>query len=352
MSKEVQRRLFTSFTQADSSTTRRFGGTGLGLAISARLAEAMGGTITVESEEGKGTTFTVKLRLITGRSETAPSIDIAVLRSKRVLVVDDHPLNRTMLEQSLRALGMEVHSTGGGGEALRFLESLGGQAPDILIADYLMPDMDGIEFLKQAAQRKLTDGAKIMMLSSGYFPPITECHIDCSLMKPVLRHDLAASLAQLLNRQAAAAECDVASPATDRTRLRILVAEDNLVNQKLVTRMLERAGHDVSIAGNGAEAVTAFEASTFDLILMDGQMPEMDGLKAADAIRMRERSSGLGAHVPIIALTAYALKGDRDRFLACGMDDYLTKPIQQRELFDAIARAVAAHPFEVAGNLI
>ena len=341
--KTVQAKLFENFSQADHSTTRKFGGTGLGLAISSRLAGAMGGQILVDSEEGKGATFTVKLRLITGRSDTAPTVDIGVLRSKTALVVDDHPLNRTILEQSLGAFGMEVHSVDGGAEALRFLESLDGKAPDILIADYQMPEMDGIEFLNEAARRKLTGGAKLMLLSSGYFPPVTNYRVDCSLMKPVLRHDLAASLAQLLAPRNGAPVTSAIPSVEEKSGLHFLIAEDNVVNQKLVTRMLERAGHTATIAANGVEAVEAFECGQFDVILMDGQMPEMDGLQAAAAIRSRERN-GRGGHVPIIALTAYALKGDRDRFLAAGMDDYLTKPIQQRELLDAIGRAVSAHP--------
>jgi signal transduction histidine kinase/CheY-like chemotaxis protein len=349
ISKEAQHRLFESFSQADTSTTRKFGGSGLGLAISSRLTQAMGGNIAVDSEEGKGTTFTVKLRLITGRSETPPAADIAVLRSKSVLVVDDHPMNRTILEQALGAFGMEVHTTTGAAEALEFLEGLGGQAPDILITDFQMPEMDGIAFLEEAGRRKLTDGAKIMLLSSGYFPSLKDCRVDCSLMKPVLRTDLAVSLAQMLNRGptatpgAGGASRGDNSPNRKPLALNILVAEDNLVNQKLVTRMLERAGHKVVLAANGVEALAAFESRLFDLILMDGQMPEMDGLRATEGIRARELG-GRGGHVPIIALTAYALKGDRDRFLAAGMDDYLTKPIQQRELFAAIERAVATYP--------
>ena len=346
--KAVQHKLFEGFSQADSSTTRKFGGTGLGLAISARLAQAMGGAILVDSDVGKGTTFTVQLRLITGRGETPPVADLSLLRSRSVLVVDDHPLNRTILEQSLTGFGMQVHSTQDAAEALRFLEDAVGQSPDILIADYEMPGMDGIEFLRVAAQRKLTARSKIMLLSSGYFPPITGCRVDCSLMKPVPRHDLAVSLAQMLEGSLAAGpDGSPAKPDIPKDSLHFLVAEDNVINQKLVGRMLERAGHTFAIADNGIEAVAAFDREPFDVILMDGQMPEMDGLQAADAIRSRERN-GRGGHVPIIALTAYALKGDRDRFLASGMDDYLTKPIQQRDLFDAIARVVRANPM-VAG---
>ena len=341
--KDTQRKLFESFSQADSSTTRKFGGTGLGLAISSRLAQAMGGTIVIDSTEGKGATFTVKLRLITGPSDMPPAVDVSAFRSKSVLVVDDHPLNRTILEQSLSALGMDVHATGSAVEALRFLESLDGQAPDLVITDYQMPEMNGIEFLREATGRNLTSGTKIMLLSSGHFPPLTGDHVDCSLIKPVLRSDLAACLAQLLNRPAATLEAPVTKPVVEIQQLHILVAEDNAVNQKLVTRMLERAGHTVAIAENGRDAVAAFDNGNFDLVLMDGQMPEMDGLQAAATIRSRERA-GRPGHVPIIALTAYALKGDRDRFLACGMDDYLTKPIQQRELLQAIARAVETYP--------
>jgi signal transduction histidine kinase/DNA-binding response OmpR family regulator/uncharacterized protein YdeI (BOF family) len=361
ISKEAQQRLFESFSQADSSTTRKFGGTGLGLAISGRLARAMGGTITVDSEEGKGATFTVQLRMITGSSETAPVSDVLVLRSKSVLVVDDHRINRTILEQALGSFGMEVHSTCGATEALQFLDSLGGDAPDVLITDYQMPEMDGIAFLAEAERRNLTGSAKIMLLSSGYFPPLTGCKVDCSLMKPVQRADLAASLARMLNHtvepglKPGTPEGHQSPPhQTSRVglpKLNILVAEDNPVNQKLASRMLEREGHTVTIAVNGAEAVSAFETGRFDLILMDGQMPEMDGLQAAARIRIRE-GEDRGGHIPIIALTAYALKGDRDRFLAAGMDDYLTKPIQQRELLEAIERAVAAHPVAAAAEPI
>ncbi len=337
----AQHNLFQSFSQADGSTTRKFGGTGLGLAISARLAEAMGGTIGVASEEGKGTTFTLRLRPISGRTEAVPAPGLKLLRAKRVLLVDDHLLNRTLFEQSLIRMGMEVHATGSAAEALLFLESRIGSQPDFLIADYDMPDMDGVEFFQRAFARNLTQASKTLLLSSGYFPPTAGCHIDCSLLKPVLQGELVASLTKLLDQREIVASTPSTALADAKSGLNVLVAEDNPVNQKLITRILERAGHVVTIACNGIEAVATYNAGHFDLILMDGQMPDMDGLQATEKIRLKE--GRMGRRVPIIALTAHALKGDRERFLAAGMDDYLTKPIHQRELFEAIERALEAH---------
>ena len=342
--RDVQSKIFESFSQADSSTTRRFGGTGLGLAISERLAKAMGGKIVLESQEGKGTTFTLKLHLITGRSEPGGGADLRVLRSKNVLIVDDHNLSLQIYERSLSALGMEVHTAGNASEALTFLQSLEGQAPDALVINAQMPGMDGLELIREARARGYTNGAKIILLATGSLPQLVKGEIDCSLMKPFLGATLGATLAPLLNHHNVEPLPVVAVLEPEKSKFKILVAEDNVINQKLVARMLERAGHTVSIASNGIEAVAAYERDRFDLILMDGQMPEMDGLQAAASIRNRERLASPGSHIPIIALTAYALKGDRDRFLASGMDDYLTKPIQQRDLIEAINRAVSAHP--------
>ncbi|HEY3742893.1 MAG TPA: response regulator, partial [Bryobacteraceae bacterium] len=200
--------------------------------------------------------------------------------------------------------------------------------------------MDGIAFLRAAHERNLTGGAKIVLLSSGYFPPIADCSIDRSIMKPVLRDDLLALLADLFHVVSSATKAEIEVPRGSSSKgLRILVAEDNPVNQKLAQRMLERSGYTVTVVSNGLEAISAFEQGEFALILMDGQMPEMDGLDAAKAIRRLELITG--GHVPIIALTAQALNGDRERFLAAGMDDYISKPIQQRELFDSIERALS-----------
>jgi signal transduction histidine kinase/DNA-binding response OmpR family regulator len=364
---DKQHKLFESFSQADSSTTRKYGGTGLGLAITARLVQAMGGRVEIESQEGKGTTFKIALSLISGREELESARDWSVLRSKSVLVVDNHFLARSMLERNLSAFGMEVQAASGAAEALEFLSGLEGQSPDFVIVDYGLPGLDGLEFLNRAQARKLVDGSKIVLLATGFFPPQGTCRVDCSLMKPVLARDLAAALVQLLvplpaeeqkrepvslpeaqlqRQELAPGPAQAGEPASKTAppaTLNILVAEDNPVNQKLIGRMLERAGHHVTIAVNGREAVKTFEGGHYDLVLMDGQMPEMDGLQATDAIRSLENLVR-GGHVPIIALTAYALSGDRERFLAAGMDDYLTKPVQQRDLFDAIERATAIHP--------
>ena len=347
--KDVQRKIFESFSQADSSTTRRFGGTGLGLAISDRLAKAMGGLIAVDSDEGKGTTFTVKLPMISGRTEAPPRFEVtAVLRSKSALVLEDHPVTRKILEQLLHSLGLEVSAAADAGTALSFLESLDGQAPDVLVVDAQMPGMDGLEFLNEASSRNLITGTKVVVLTTAPLPKTTGARFDCSLMKPVLSSDLANALVQLIgHRDAPPQALAAALTEAELPKFNILVAEDNLVNQKLITRMLERAGHAVTMADNGVEAVAAYENGHFDLILMDGQMPAMDGMQATQAIRAIERERRPG-HIPIIALTAYALKGDRNRFLAAGMDEYLTKPIQQRELLETIVRAIAAHPISTA----
>jgi signal transduction histidine kinase/CheY-like chemotaxis protein len=337
--------VFEPLHQADSSTTRKYGGTGLGLAISRKLAAMMGGRIWVESEVGQGSTFRFTARF--APTDTAPSPRSARpvnLEGIPVLIVDDNATNRRILHEMLTGWRMKPTVVDGAPAALDALEQAqnAGEPFALVLTDATMPDMDGFDLTREIRQHPGLSGATIMMLSSAAQPGdrarCREMGVAAYLTKPIKRSDLLDTIMNALGALSSllpAPTAPVPAPA-GLSRRSILLVEDNAVNQLLAMRMLEKQGHKVMVAGNGKAALVVLERATFDLILMDVQMPEMDGFATTAAIRAQERTTG--AHIPIIAMTAHAMKGDRERCLAAGMDGYVSKPLLANELYAAIAR--------------
>jgi len=344
ISPEKQALIFDPFSQADTSTTRKYGGTGLGLTISARLVELMGGRIRLESEVGRGTHFffTVQMKSSEMPSAIGSIAPPEILRGVKVLVVDDNSTNRRILDGMLRRWEMRPTLVEGGEGALAELSAAREteEPYKLILTDMHMPKMDGFSLVERIRQRPELATATIMMLTSaGHRGDAERCKqlgVAAYLLKPIRQSELREAIAQVLG----AREQTSAIPLVTRyslqdarepmTVLRILVAEDNPVNQRLVIRLLEKRGHRVVLVVDGRQAIEALNQGSFDLVLMDVQMPEMDGLEATALIREKEKKTG--KHQPIIALTAHAMTGDRDRCLAAGMDGYLTKPIWPQEL--------------------
>jgi PAS domain S-box-containing protein len=347
-------RLFTEFSQADASTTRKYGGTGLGLAISKRLVELMAGRIGVESTPGAGSTFWFELRLPLAPVPLAgpPASD---LRGLRVLIVDDSAINRTGLQWQTEGWGMRTSTAAGGRDALAQLRRAvaAGEAFDIVIVDFHMPEMDGVELARQIRADAPLGAVRLLLLTSsarrGDGSGAKAAGFDGFLVKPAppdaLRKVLEAIQAQpadrastaMVTRHAVAVPL-VAPPApatAPSPGCRVLLAEDNAVNQRVAVLMLERLGCRVDVAGNGLEALDLSGRLPYDIIFLDCQMPELDGYGAARAIREREAG---GPRVPIIALTANAMDGDRAECLAAGMDDYLSKPVVMASLAASLRR--------------
>jgi signal transduction histidine kinase/CheY-like chemotaxis protein len=328
-----QKLIFEAFRQADSSATRRFGGTGLGLAICSRLVNLMGGRIWVESDPGKGSRFyfTVRLRMAAALEE--PVRHLPQLAGLSVLIVDDSSANREALEKLLASWGMKTMAADSAASALTRWSDPG---PDFVLIDASMSDVDGMQLAEEAKRRGRSLKSAIMMLSPGsYHSMAARCReLGCGayVVKPVESPDLLSAMRRLIHQH------DLAPDSPGLSKLRILLAEDNLVNQTLAVRLLEKQGHEVVLAVTGKEALERIAESTFDAVLMDVQMPEMDGLAATSELRRLEEKTG--GHLPVIAMTAYAMKGDRERCLEAGMDAYLPKPINTRELLQAIATAL------------
>src|SRR5579864_5213054 len=346
--------IFAPFTQADTSTTRKYGGTGLGLTISKRLVDMMGGKIWVESQVGQGTQFHFTVRLEV--TDTKPIVigTIAppeILRGVKVLIVDDNKTNRRILNGMLTRWEMQPTLVEGGEEALAELSAAwqAGAPYPLIITDLLMPAMDGFGLVERIRQRPELATPTIMMLTSaGHRGDAVRCKelgVAAYLMKPIRQSELREAIARVLGAREQGGviplltRYSLGDARDPNTILRVLLAEDNAVNQRLATRLLEKRGHRVMVAANGREALEALEKEAFDLVLMDVQMPEVDGLEATAAIREKEKASG--AHLPIIALTAHAMKGDRERCLDAGMDGYLPKPIRAQDLDEILNAHIA-----------
>jgi len=355
---EKQAIIFDPFEQADTSTTRRHGGTGLGLAICRRLVQLMHGQIWVESQPGRGSTFHFTARL--GRAAAGappPLADPQLLRSTPILVVDDNATNRRILEEMLARWQMQPVVTATADEAWQALKSAAAQGRPfrLLAADAHMPDVDGFMLVERLREDSDLCQTPVVLLCSGDRPgDPARCEalgVAALVRKPVKSSELLeAVLAALGILAPESLEPQPAAPGPAvRRPLHILLAEDSLVNQKLTLGVLERQGHRVVAANHGKEALALLEShGPFDLVLMDVQMPEMDGLEATAAIRAREQ--GTGRHLPIIAMTAHALKEDRQRCLEAGMDAYLAKPVRASELLETIARLLGQADAPAAGN--
>ena len=375
-----QRQIFQPFSQADGSTTRKYGGTGLGLTISKRLVEMMGGRIWLESKPGLGTTFFFTVPVERGGGQLSEDLapDYRSLSGIPVLVVDDNATNRRLLADRVSGWGMRPTLAASGAAALALLESSPEPFP-LILTDVHMPEMDGFDLVAHIKNLPRMQATTILMLTSGSMPGdavrCRELGVDAYLTKPVRQSELLRTILGALNAHSSNRTDQIAAPQVGQsiiamssalhdtpsnggppvrstepqldkkptsppsTGLHILLAEDNRVNQTLAMRLLAKRGHTVVIAGDGREALAALDRESFDLVLMDVQMPEMDGFEATAAIRAREKDTG--AHIPIVAMTARAMSGDRERCITAGMDDYVSKPINLEELSAAIGRAMS-----------
>ena len=356
VAKDAQAKLFEKFSQADASTTRRFGGTGLGLAICKQLVQLMGGEIGIESELGKGSSFHFTLPVDAAQSEVSAAIPDSpkeVLRGMKALIVDDTDLNVLIMEKQLQSWGISTVSTMNPADAVGILraEKEKGTPVDIAFLDYMMPDIDGEELIGMIRGSGEFDGLKVVLATSGLargtLSDVEALGFDERLVKPVKQSDLFDSISKLLlKNNVPVATCSPKDLKNIRNSVsgRILVAEDNQVNQIVAVKLLESMGHRADVAGNGLEAWQAVQKQPYDLVLMDMQMPEMDGLQATRAIR---ELPGDVAEIPIVALTANAIQGDEQRCLDAGMNGYVSKPVEKLALFDVLERLLSKQGDEI-----
>jgi signal transduction histidine kinase/CheY-like chemotaxis protein len=364
---EKQQRVFEAFSQADGSTTRKYGGTGLGLTVSSRLVKMMGGRMWVESDAGRGSCFYFTARLgvsAHGRAESAANMP--ALEGVAVLVVDDNATNRRIFEGTLGKWGMRVTSANSAPCALAAMRGAvdSGCPFRLVLTDAHMPDMDGFMLAEQVNRDPALAGTRMLMLTSagqrGDGARCRELGISAYLTKPVSQSELRQALCMVLGFQRDECALDQSQPMALVTKhvieerrspagRRVLLAEDNPVNQALTVRLLTKRGHRVTVAANGREAVETLQREPFDVVLMDVQMPEMDGFEATAAIRQAEKATG--AHIPIVAMTAHAMKGDAERCLASGMDAYLSKPIHAQDLYALLDATVTATPLVQAETI-
>ncbi len=355
----AQAAIFSAFSQADTSTTRKYGGTGLGLAIVKQLVLLMGGEVGLQSRRHEGSTFWFEVPLSLGTLPQDPPVVPALLSGVRALVVDDHPTNRTLLEEMLRPVGMTIESVSGGEQALAHLRQAAaeGNPYHVALLDLHMPQMDGLMLARAIKADAALAPTRLMLLSSGLLGHDAEASagIELSLSKPLRRKEVLESLETLLGDRTTprpAATASVTDRHSDdvaaRPMAHLLVVEDNPVNREVAKALLEVLGYRVDLAENGRIAVEMTAATAYDLVFMDCQMPELDGFEATKLIRQRESSARESldasqapeppAHLPIVALTAHALQGDRELCLASGMDDYLTKPFTKHQMTTVLAR--------------
>lgn len=344
---EKQKAIFEAFSQADSSTTRRYGGTGLGLTISARLVSLMGGELTVQSEPGAGSEFAFTLPLEGQQTHSGTDIPMARFNGEQVLVVDDNSTNLRLLDTMLRQMGLTPTCVNNADGALRLAGKDGSVRWSLILLDAQMPDMDGVSLALELAVMPRTEQSHIIMLSS------MSRHFDANMLKrigiahylhkPVAQRELHHTIASVLEPASLPASTSslAAPPITTQVGLRILLAEDNLVNQKVARRLLERLGHHCEVVDNGREALERWREQPWDVLLIDLQMPEMDGETAIRLLREETLVQGRG-HQPAIAMTAHAMQGDKERCLAMGFDGYIAKPVNQEALQDEIMRVAAS----------
>jgi CheY-like chemotaxis protein len=347
-------RLFDSFSQADSSTTRKYGGTGLGLSISKRLAEMMGGRISVDSEDGHGTTF--RFTAIFEKQPAGKEKTLVVpedIRGRRMLIVDDNATNRYVMREQLKSWGCRFGEAAGGKAALDCLDRAASvnDAFDIAILDMQMPEMDGEELGVRIKQSPGLQHTVLVLMTSmgnrGDAGRLEQIGFSAYLTKPVKQSQLYECLALVCGETARPAGHPGAGLITvhslaekKKHNRRILLAEDNLINQKVALSILKKLGYHADVVSNGREAITALQQHPYDMVLMDCQMPEMDGYEATGHIRNYPATvvDALDPDIPIIAMTAHAMKGDREKCIDAGMDDYLAKPVVPDHLSDMLKK--------------